>query len=116
MVDTNLHKGATRTVVCGFAELVRGNDDLLLKELMPVVRCHHVELDIGSVKRIDAGGLSALIALYCEARKAGNSLTVSRPGRHVQEILRVVGLDEILLAQHEDERPMRQAQLIKSAA
>ena len=116
MVYTNLRKDAACTVACGFAELVRGNDGLLLKELMPVVRCHHVELDIGSVKRIDAGGLSALITLYCEARKAGNSLTVSRPSRHVQEILRVVGLDEILLAQHEDERRMRQAQLIGSAA
>jgi ABC-type transporter Mla MlaB component len=116
MADTNLRKDATCTVVCGFEELVRGNDDLLLKELMPVVRCHCVELDIGSVKRIDAGGLSALIALYCEARKAGNSLTVSRPGRHVREILRVVGLDEILLAQHEDERRVRQAELIETAA
>ena len=116
MADTNLRKDATCTVACGFEELVRGNDDLLLKELMPVVRCHCVELDIGSVKRIDAGGLSALIALYCEARKAGNSLTVSRPGRHVREILRVVGLDRILLAQHEDERRMRQAELIETAA
>ncbi len=116
MADTNLRKDATCTVACGFEELVRGNDDLLLKELMPEVRCHCVELDIGSVKRIDAGGLSALIALYCEARKAGNSLTVSRPGRHVREILRVVGLDEILLARHEDERRMRQAELIETAA
>lgn len=80
-------------------ELVRGNEQPLLDHLMPVVRRQSVSLDLRSVTRIDAAGLAALIALHCEACKAGHSFTVAHPSRQVAEILQIVGLDKILVAQ-----------------
>ncbi len=83
-------------------ELVRGNEQHLLARLAPLVRRENVSLDLASVKRIDAAGLAALITLYTDAAKAGHSFTVARPGRHVHEILALVGLDRILLAKDND--------------
>ncbi len=79
-------------------ELVRGQEQDLVERLTPVVRRESVSLDLGSVERIDAAGLAALITLYCDACKAGHSFTVARPRRHVREILALVGLDRILIA------------------
>lgn len=78
-------------------ELVRGQEKDLLDRLAPVVRRQSVALDLEGVERIDAAGLAALITLYCDACKAGHSFTVARPGRHVREILTLVGLDRVLL-------------------
>lgn len=82
-------------------ELVRGREQTFLDRLAPVVKRENVSLDLGSVERIDAAGLAALITLYCDACKSGHSFTVKRPRRHVREILRVVGLDRILMARDE---------------
>ena len=88
------------------AELTRGNDRLLLERLTPQVRDQDVELDLAAVERIDAAGLSALIALYCDACNSGHRFTVTRPRRHVREILAIVGLDRLLLGEEETaERP-----------
>lgn len=96
---------ATRLVEAGergeTVELVRGREQMLLDRLTPMVQRESVALDLGSVERIDAAGLAALITLYCDACKAGHTFSVARPGRHVREILRVVGLDRILLAREE---------------
>lgn len=80
------------------AELVRGREQNLLERLARVVTREDVTLDLCGVERIDAAGLAALITLYCDACKAGHSFTVMRPGRHVREVLSLVGLDRILLA------------------
>jgi anti-anti-sigma regulatory factor len=80
-------------------ELVRGNEQPLLDHLMPVVRHQSVSLDLRSVTRIDAAGLAALITLHCEACKAGHTFTVAHLTRQVAEILQIVGLDKILVAQ-----------------
>ena len=40
-------------------ELVRGQEQRLLKELEPVVRDHSVTLDMRQVERIDAAGISS---------------------------------------------------------
>ena len=95
-------------------ELVRGTEQGLLERLAPVVQRQSVSLDLTAVERIDAAGLATLITLYCDACKAGHSFTVSRPGRHVREILSLVGLDKILLAR-EDPAPML-ARLEQNAA
>jgi len=79
-------------------EWVRGNDAALLAWLSPLVRRQSVLLDFSEVVRIDAAGLSVLIALYREAGNAGHSFAVSNPAAHVREILAVVGLDRILVA------------------
>lgn len=97
-------------------ELVRGSEQSLLERLLPLVRRQSIALDLESVERIDAAGLSALITLYCEACKSGHSFTVSRPGRHVQEIMALVGLDRILMNRPEAEPSFAVAQLQESAA
>jgi anti-anti-sigma factor len=79
-------------------ELIRGSEQGLLARLMPLVRQESVWLDLNAVERIDAAGLSVLIALYCDACKAGHSFTVFNPRRRVREILALVGLDRVLLA------------------
>lgn len=85
-------------------ELVRGNEQELLARLTPVVRRQSIALDMNAVERIDAAGLAALITLYCDACKAGHSFSVMRPGRHVREMLALVGLDRILLAKDGEPR------------
>jgi anti-anti-sigma factor len=93
---------------CGFTdssdsnkltELVRGNHVLLLEQVGPLVRRQSVVLDLGSVQRIDAAGISALVVLFTNAREAGHSFAVSNPSPRVAGILRLVGLDRILLSQ-----------------
>jgi anti-anti-sigma factor len=97
-------------------ELVRGNDQLILERFLPLARRQSITLDLGTVTRIDAAGLAALITLYCEACKAGHNLTVSRLTRHVREIFALVGLDRILIAQPERQDGFGCAQLQVSAA
>lgn len=87
----------------GLTELVRGNERLLLERIMPLVGMQNVSLDLGSVRRIDAAGLAALITLYCTAREAGYGFHVSNPAPRVEEILVLVGLDRILLSRNADQ-------------
>jgi anti-anti-sigma factor len=80
-------------------ELVRGNENALLERFMPMVRRQCVTLNLEAVTRIDAAGLAALITVYCTARESGHDFTILNPSSHVAEILAVVGLDKILVAQ-----------------
>jgi anti-anti-sigma factor len=76
-------------------ELVRGQDQRLLEQLLPFVRRESVCLDLRPVERIDAAGLAALIKLYCAARDAGHDFAVANASPHVAEILALVGLDKL---------------------
>ena len=106
----------TAVVPCESAELVKGQEHRLVERLQSLVRRQSVVLDLSSVERIDAAGLAALITLYADACKAGHTLAVSRPSRHVREILQIVGLDRILIARPEADFPARAMQLQESAA
>ena len=53
------------------AELVRGSEEDLLAWLAPLVLQQSVTLDLGTVERIDAAGIAALISLYSAASQAG---------------------------------------------
>jgi len=86
------------TEQANMAELVRGTEQGLLAWLSPLVRQQSVTLDLGSVERIDAAGIAALISLYASASQAGHCFTVANPSPHVAEILALVGLDRILLS------------------
>jgi anti-anti-sigma factor len=90
-------------VVNDVTELVRGQEEKFLDELIPLVRHEPVCLDLSSVQRIDAAGLAALIRLYRAARQAGHSFTVANPSAHVAEILRLVELDRVLRSDSEGE-------------
>jgi anti-anti-sigma factor len=81
------------------SELVRGREQDLLERVTPLVRRHSVSLDLESVERIDAAGISALISLYSAARETGHRFTVSNASSRVEKILALVGLDHILLSQ-----------------
>jgi anti-anti-sigma factor len=103
-------------LVSDTTELVRGQEQKFLEQIMPRVRRQSVALNLESVDRIDAAGLAALVTLYCESCKAGNSFTVSHPCRRVREILELVGLDRILVRESEVERCFESALLQESAA
>ena len=114
-MNTNPVESA-RNIVLRIKELVRGQEQGFLEELAPAVVRENVALDFAAVERIDAAGLAALITLYADACKAGHTLTVSRPSRHVREILQIVGLDRILVAQSGAEPGLGCMQLQESAA
>ena len=90
-------KVATVVVPGEMTELVRGQEKDLLEQLEPLVKRESVNLDLSGVGRIDAAGLAALITLYCDACKTGHEFRVTRPRRHVREVLGVVGLDRLML-------------------
>ena len=79
-------------------ELVRGEEHEFVTRLTPIVRQQSVTLDCKQVERIDAAGIAALISLYGVAHAAGNDFAVVNASARVAEILRVVGLDRILIA------------------
>jgi anti-anti-sigma factor len=84
-------------------ELVRGEDQLLLERLLPVVRTRSMTLDMTFVERIDAAGIAALISLFCAASQAGHEFNVANASPRVEEILCLVGLERILTGQEEAE-------------
>ena len=79
-------------------QLVRGEDTSLLARVGPLVREHSVTLDLASVERIDAAGITALLMLYRGARESGHSFSVTNVPERVARTLAVVGLDQLLLS------------------
>jgi anti-anti-sigma factor len=102
--DRNKLNCAMVMAACELKELVRGQDRELVERLAPVVRKQSVALDLGTVDRIDAAGIAALISLYGHARDSGYGFAVANPTAHVKEILSLVGLDRILLPESACER------------
>lgn len=108
LVSTNVAIAST--------ELVRGQDQRLLEQLLPLVRRQSISLDLRPVSRIDAAGLAALITLYCAAREAGHVFSICNPSGHVAEILALVGLDKLFLSRNADGLLYRGIGLQESAA
>jgi anti-anti-sigma factor len=79
-------------------QLVKGEDARLLEQVGPLVRERNVTLDLAGVDRIDAAGISALVALYLIARESGHRFAVTNVSARVGQILAVVGLDRVLLS------------------
>jgi anti-anti-sigma factor len=78
-------------------ELISGREQELLHWLSPLVRRQSVTLDLVSVQRIDAAGISALVSLYSIAQQAGHRFSVANLSPRVAEVLKLVGLERILL-------------------
>jgi anti-anti-sigma factor len=87
------------TVVAVNYELVRGTESQVMDELMPRVQQESVTLNLAAVERIDAAGIAALITLYCTAVESGTDFSIVAPSAHVLELLRLVGLESILMAE-----------------
>lgn len=81
-------------------ELVRGQDQLLLERYLPIARRESVSLNFVSVRRVDAAGVSALVALYTAARKSGHLFTIINASPHVAQTLALLGLDSLLLSKN----------------
>lgn len=79
-------------------ELVRGQEQILLEHVTPLVRKQDVTLDLRRLDRIDAAGIAALISLYACAQSVGHDFTVANATPRIAEILALVGLDHILMS------------------
>jgi anti-anti-sigma factor len=79
-------------------QLVRGQVAVLLEHLGPLVRKYNVALDLSSVERIDAAGITALVSLYRSSCESGHRFSVTNVSARVAQILAVVGLDRYLLS------------------
>jgi anti-anti-sigma factor len=79
-------------------ELVRGQEQEFIEEMLPLVLNQSVRLDLSRIERIDAAGLAALISVSCDAGRAGHAFTVVNPSHQVARILAVVGLDHALMS------------------
>ena len=86
------------TVPGNLHELVRGQEQQLLKDLEPVVRRQSVTLDMRQIERIDAAGIAALISLYGDAHASGHEFAIVNASQRIAEILQIVGLDRILIS------------------
>jgi len=98
------------------SELVRGEDVRLLERVAPLVRDHNVTLDLASVERIDAAGITALVALYRDAQESGHCFTVTNATERVAQILAVVGLDRFLFSHNAVHRSNCGSQMQRPAA
>jgi anti-anti-sigma factor len=78
-------------------ELVRGTEEQILEVLLLRVKQESLALDLAGVERIDAAGIAALITLYCTAIEAGTEFYVVNPSARVLDLLRLVGLESILV-------------------
>jgi anti-anti-sigma factor len=85
-------------VIAVNCELVRGSEGQILQELLPRVREGSVALNLSGVMRMDAAGIAALISLYRASLEAGTDFSIVSPSTHVAELLHIVGLDSILVA------------------
>jgi anti-anti-sigma factor len=97
-------------------ELVRGNEQLLLERILPLVREQSVILDLRRVERIDAAGLASLIRLYCAARDTGHNFSVANPSPRVAQFLSLVRLDGLLISSVIDESLCSRFKFQESAA
>jgi anti-anti-sigma regulatory factor len=68
---------------------------------MPLVRKASISLDFISVRRVDAAGVSALLALYTTSHKAGHRFAIVNASTRVIQMLALLGLDTLLVAQIE---------------
>ena len=97
-------------------QLVRGEEMNLLARMEPLVREHNVRLDLASVERIDAAGITALLVLYHSARESGHRFSVTNVPERVAKTLAVVGLDGFLVSHNAVRRSDRSARLQHPAA
>jgi anti-anti-sigma factor len=97
-------------------ELVRGRDQDLIARVAPLARQHDVSLDLRDVERIDAAGIAALISLYGCARATGHNFAIANASARVEEILALVGLDQILLSRNAVQKSQSDDYCERSAA
>ncbi len=116
---TGTHPNTAETLLIALGdlhELVRGEEQILLQSVGPLVLEHNVYLDLSRVERMDAAGIATLIALYSSARNAGHEFALTNAPHRIREILALVGLEQILISHNADPKPHSEPQLERSAA
>jgi anti-anti-sigma factor len=103
-------------VIAVNCELVRGTEAQVIDQLLPRVKRESVALDLSGVERIDAAGIAALITLYCNSVQAGTEFYVVDPSAHVLELLQLVGLESLLIAETRPTGTARTCCLDRTAA
>jgi len=99
-----------------FVELVLGREKEFLRWLTPLVRRQNVTLDLHSILRIDAAGIAALVSLYSSAQQSGHRFSVANLSPRVAEVLRLVGLERILLTKRAGWKNLSGQRLEQTAA
>jgi anti-anti-sigma factor len=79
-------------------ELVLGYERDLVARVAPLVRGQSVALDLAPISRVDAAGVAALVELYSIACESGHDFCILNATPHVAEVLRLCGLDRILMS------------------
>jgi anti-anti-sigma factor len=92
----DVSKTGAGMLVCP-VELVRGNESVFLAAALPMVEDAGLILDMSQVDSLDAGGIGTILILRQVAEREGNFLVLINPSTRVQQVLRLVGLDEILV-------------------
>lgn len=87
--------------VAATGKLIRGCESAFVDQLLPRARQQSLRLNLSAVSQIDAAGIAALIALYRACGESGHQLTVVQPSEHVHELLHLVGLEHLLVAENQ---------------
>ena len=95
--QTAWHGADASLIAAAVPELVWGAEQAVLARCLPLVERQSITLDLGSVERIDAAGIAALITLYATAVQAGQTFGVCGVRPRVAQILHLVGLDAVLM-------------------
>jgi anti-anti-sigma factor len=92
-------------VICTEDVLVRGHEQSLLDELLPLVAKNDVALSLERVQKIDAAGLGALVTIYRLAREVGHTFRLIKPSRIVRGVICAVGLESALMYHNVNREP-----------
>jgi anti-anti-sigma factor len=102
MTMTNINRNDDRvfpvTSTPKLHELVLGYERDLVARVAPLVRGQSIALNLAPIERVDAAGIAALVELYGIACESGHDFCILNVAPHVAEVLRVCGLDRILMS------------------
>jgi anti-sigma B factor antagonist len=89
-----------RAVIALRGELDLATVDCVVRYVSDVIDRHDgpVSADLHGVAFCDACGLGALIRIAAYAERAGRRLELLRPSRALTRIMRITGVDQLLLA------------------
>ncbi len=96
MLSLQIQNSSEITVVRCSGRLVQGNGtDELLRAVMSQ-DSRHIQIDLSSVKAIDAGGLGVLVLLERWAKGGNRKIQLVNPSKQVRETLETTGLSSVL--------------------
>jgi anti-anti-sigma factor len=91
--------GVTKVTAAG--RLIRGSESAFVDQLLPRARTESLQLNFAAVSQMDAAGIASLLALYRASSESGHQLTIIEPSEHVHEVLHLVGLEHLLVAENQ---------------